>query len=64
MNDHGEHIGEWVYRQRRVRRTRDHLVESQIEDRFVTRCGRHMRPLAGAELLLVAQPTDPCARCS
>lgn len=71
-----EWIGWWVRRdfwrkgaQELVRSTRSHLVESEIADRFVTRCGRQMRRGAtksvyrGELAFTHGQPADACKRC-
>ena len=41
-----EFVGKWVRRirgDRRAQETRWHYVQSQIEDRVVTKCGRQMK---------------------
>lgn len=48
------------------RRTKWHLVESEIEDRKVTKCGRQLGQRDGTVIApLVAPPTaaDACQRC-
>jgi len=56
----GELIGLWMCRLKADRRwTKWHLVESQIADRMVMRCGRQMGHIEGTVLApLMAPPTD------
>lgn len=54
-------IGLWVFRPSR----RAHLVESEIEDRLITRCGRTLSPRSYWQVLQV-EPTwssPACLQC-
>jgi hypothetical protein len=62
-------IGQWVSRWSAdgdaVRRTRWHLVESEIDDRKVVRCGRQMGFIASTELAWTDAPqhSERCYYC-
>lgn len=64
-------IGQWVqrfYSMGDYKNTRAHLVESEVADRFVTRCGREMKNQTNAKspnvlLFYYVRPTDSCSRC-
>ena len=61
-----ERIGSWAHRPG----TRSHLVESVIEDRYVTRCGKQMQATLGDwedSKLVFAAPTwgfPACLQCA
>lgn len=62
-------IGAWVARftdeELPERLTKDHLVESEIADRKVTRCGRQLAPIEDTLIVeLVDSPVgNRCMRC-
>lgn len=59
-------IGSWVARSKGdVRLTKAHLVESEIADRKVTRCGRQLGERQDTELVEVHDPavSERCQRC-
>ncbi len=58
------HIGQWAHRAG----SKSHLVESQIEERYVMRCGRQMNQELGLgrRVLVFGFPTwsnPACAQC-
>lgn len=58
-----ELIGMWAFR---LRTTRWHLIESEIGDRFVMRCGRQMQHTNSfGQLIVDAAPLGvPCLFCA
>lgn len=66
------HIGHWaqrIYEVNSHRNTQAHLVESEIGDRVVTRCGRQMAWMIGTKSdnylkFTVDQPDSSCAVCN
>jgi hypothetical protein len=71
MNE--DHVGEWVqrtYNDRRYNDTKLHLIESKINDAYITKCGRRMVPQTEAQVpnRLVFSAPQPahhrnCSRC-
>jgi hypothetical protein len=61
MND-TDYIGWWAYR----RGGRWHLVESEVTDRLVMRCGRQMKmqASAGALSFQVSPDGERCEQCT
>lgn len=61
-------IGFWVARYRNdTRLTLFHLVESEIADRKITRCGRQLHHQDGTSLNVIAGPPSEgkeCSRCA
>lgn len=55
------YIGEWVARDRAG--SKQHLIESEITDRVVTRCGRQMKLMAGGNGLLLISGYLICLQC-
>lgn len=61
------HIGDWVQRRydaTNYASTKWHLIESQIEDRVVTKCGRQLRDYTDAKVSnhLSFSPVEPFTR--
>ena len=71
MMDDFDHIGEYVTRhrasdaERRSPLTKAHLVETRVEDRFGTHCGRQLGTLGETALRFdaVASEARRCKRC-
>jgi len=59
MSTDDSSIGFWVGRPD----TKLHLVESEIADRVVTRCGREMRRLSGRLELTLGGSQPRCRQC-
>jgi hypothetical protein len=54
-------IGQWVQR----RGTLAHLIESEITDRLVTRCGRQMKLVTPhGPLSIVSGDVEHCEQCT
>jgi hypothetical protein len=56
-----DYIGEWVARDRPG--SKQHIVESEITDRLVTRCGRQMKLEIGGRGLLLISGYPLCKVC-
>lgn len=55
------YIGEWVARDRSG--SKQHLVESEITDRLVIRCGKEMKLEVGGRGLLLLSGFPVCKVC-
>lgn len=55
------YIGQWLARHRRG--SKRHLIESEITDRLVTRCGRQLRLDIGGRGLHPFEDHEKCEQC-
>lgn len=55
-----EQIGKWAHTPDEPKK--DHLIESVIADRFVTRCGRQLS--MRRNWAVIDKPQDACSHCT